>query len=241
MLSDIAYCVYTHSDCKDVWPIFFGQTNKYLDEKLDKFIFIDSGYKGNDIPSEYCRIEYDDRDSYTDRVHSCIARLKSKYVLHQHEDMFLYGKPDWDSIESYLFFLENGDYDAVRLIKSGEMGGRKILEDLVEVPIGSNCNFVLQPTIVNRLRMLELFEGVQGENIWDFEVKVQNVCRKKSFRSLYADTSSVRIGNHYESVVYPYVATAIVKGKWNTREYERVLFETLKEYNIDIGDRGEVD
>ena len=45
--------------------------------------------------------------------------------------------------------------------------------------------------------------------------------------------------SHWDSKVYPYVATAIVKGKWNYSEYESELSSLHKEYNVDKNIRGE--
>ena len=36
---------------------------------------------------------------------------------------------------------------------------------------------------------------------------------------------------HFDSLVYPYIATAIVKGKWNFQEYPE-LKKLLDSYNI---------
>jgi hypothetical protein len=45
---------------------------------------------------------------------------------------------------------------------------------------------------------------------------------------------------HWDSDVYPYVATAVVKGKWSYSEYVDELTELLGEYEIDPDVRGKV-
>ena len=45
--------------------------------------------------------------------------------------------------------------------------------------------------------------------------------------------------HHWDSSIYPYFATAIVKGKWYTSDYPH-LREVLQDYNIDVSLRGEV-
>jgi hypothetical protein len=57
----------------------------------------------------------------------------------------------------------------------------------------------------------------------------------------------VKLGNeikrgvyHCDSIVFPYIATAINKGKWNTSEYKKELDILFKEYNINPNMRGEV-
>ena len=60
---------------------------------------------------------------------------------------------------------------------------------------------------------------------------------KRFLDSLYADID-VKIGGHFESEVYPYVATGVVKGKWNVSEYPTVLDRIFTDYNIDPSIRG---
>ena len=43
---------------------------------------------------------------------------------------------------------------------------------------------------------------------------------------------------HYDSLVFPYIATAINKGKWNYNEYQKELDELFTEYEINPFERG---
>ena len=43
---------------------------------------------------------------------------------------------------------------------------------------------------------------------------------------------------HWDSKTFPYIATAIVKGKWNLSEYKQELGMILSSYKIDLGARG---
>ena len=52
------------------------------------------------------------------------------------------------------------------------------------------------------------------------------------------ESLNFRGGNHYDSNVYPYIATALVRGKWNINEYPNELGNILKNYNIEINKRG---
>jgi hypothetical protein len=44
--------------------------------------------------------------------------------------------------------------------------------------------------------------------------------------------------NHYDSSIYPYIATALVRGKWNLSEYNFELKPLLEKYKIEINLRG---
>ena len=43
---------------------------------------------------------------------------------------------------------------------------------------------------------------------------------------------------HYDSTIFPYIATAINKGKWNMSEYSKELDFLFKEYNVNPFERG---
>jgi hypothetical protein len=53
----------------------------------------------------------------------------------------------------------------------------------------------------------------------------------------YADEPK-RGQSHYDSSIFPYIASALVGGKWNLREYEQELVELIDKYKIDIEIRG---
>ena len=46
-LSDLALLTYTHTACKDVWPVYFGQLKKYLPEDISSFVL------SNDVGPEF--------------------------------------------------------------------------------------------------------------------------------------------------------------------------------------------
>jgi hypothetical protein len=72
-----------------------------------------------------------------------------------------------------------------------------------------------------------------------FEWNANDVCLKLGFESLFAFHGEARRGMyHYDSSVFPHIATALVKGLWNTREYKE-MSPLLQEYNIDSSIRGE--
>jgi hypothetical protein len=62
------------------------------------------------------------------------------------------------------------------------------------------------------------------------ENKIKGLC--------HYDNEPKRGGNHYDSNVYPYIATALVKGKWIMSEYSNELTPILNSNNININKRG---
>ena len=94
--------------------------------------------------------------------------------------------------------------------------------------------FSIQPTIIKKETFANIFENKQF-NIWEFEDKINHVDLHFMSKVGYERKRGLY---HYDSTVYPYIATAINKGKWNVSEYQEELNPIFEEYNINPFDRG---
>ncbi len=229
--------LYTHTDVKDVWPLFFDQTNKYLGD-FGKSIIVNKD--DENIPNEYVRYLYDDTKNYIDRNIQTLSLVDDEFVLFQHEDMFLYGTPNIQKIEEYTDYLSKSDMSFVKLIRGGEQVGEsdEKLPELKKITSKFDYIFAIQPTIWKTKKLLEVFKNTKGNTIWEFEWNAQTTCREKNIYGWYVDDNARKRGKaHWDSVTYPYVATAIIKGRWNS-EYIYELYQLLLEYKIDPMKRG---
>ena len=81
-----------------------------------------------------------------------------------------------------------------------------------------------------------IFLNVPGDNIWEFESNTSNKYLDNliSLCSFNKDFDKKRGKYHYDSSVFPYVCTAVIKGKWNFKEYKKELYEIFynKKFNI---------
>ena len=76
-------------------------------------------------------------------------------------------------------------------------------------------------------------------NIWDLEVKSQKVVKKIQLAAAFSYRAGRRRGlHHFDNDVYPYIATAIGKGRWNLGEYGDELRPMLERAQIDPSKRG---
>ena len=83
--------VYTHTDMKDVWPMFFGQLKKYIG---DTKVYVAVNEDDTQI-SDYIRIIYDDTKQYTERWKDILDKVEEETFMFMHEDMILFDKIDW--------------------------------------------------------------------------------------------------------------------------------------------------
>jgi hypothetical protein len=231
--------LYTHTDYKDVWPMIFGQTNKYL-SSYNKIIFVDRFDES--INSDYKQIYYDDKLSYTDRMKSCLEKVTDEIVLFFHEDMPLYEEPDHEILGQFASLVKSGKADFIRLIKAGV--------DETFIPSGVHPNLVLcsddslfsiQPTITTTKKLKDIFSDFPNLNIWQFESNVSESCIRRNYKNCYMASKEFETKRgiyHWNSEVFPYIATAIVKGRWNCAEYNLELNQMFETYDIDKGKRG---
>ena len=70
----IPLVVYTHTDMKDVWPMFFGQLKKYIG---DTKVYVAVNEDDTQI-SDMIRIIYDDSNSYTQRWNEILEQISKK-------------------------------------------------------------------------------------------------------------------------------------------------------------------
>jgi hypothetical protein len=172
-----------------------------------------------------------------------LEKLKHfKYIIFDHEDMFLFSKPDLKILSSYYKLIKDGTYDSIRLIKDShsEVTRSKFDRSLYEISLNSKWVFSIQPSIWN----LEKFKAVLNENLhsdpWELENKSQEVVKKMKLKIAYSHDKSKKRGQyHFDNRIYPYVATAIIKGKWNMSEYSKELKKVFNEYLINPKLRGE--
>lgn len=238
-MKNLAYIFYSHSSYSDLWKLFFGQEKRFVPGSLAKYAFVDQA--NNNVPDRYKVCLYDDVNHYRQRLLQCLESIAEPYLLFQHEDMVLYDYPQWERIESLLSLLSD-DIDWIKLIRGGRQQGRDY--DSKKFPgvklLESNHQYIfaVQPTLFKKSSLIKLLEKSPGNTIWDFETKAQQVCRQLGIKACYVDDKGQKRGKyHWDSLIYPYIATAIVKGKWN-REYRRLIESLSKEYGIDLSKRG---
>jgi hypothetical protein len=221
--------VYTHTDMKDIWPMFFGQLKKYIG---DTKVYVAVNEDDTQI-SDYIRIIYDDKKEYTERWKEILDKIEEETFMFMHEDMILFDKLNFQMLEKYIGYVSNEVVDSVKLI----LAGSEFQSSSIDTTLVTNeySKFSIQPTIIRKSIFKEKVNSVSSLNIWQFEEAI----------SITGKDFMVKIGGerkrgiyHYDSLVFPYIATAINKGKWNLNEYTKELNPMFEEYNINPFERG---
>jgi hypothetical protein len=234
------FFIHTHTDCKDIWPAFFGQLNKYF-LKYEKNIIVN---KPDSFLSGFNVITYDQSLQYTSRIKEALRSFGDDIILFTHEDMIPYREPLYDVLEEYCDLIKSNKVDFIKLLKCMDIPGdynfkiSDIHANLALCP--KQYSFTIQPTLCKASKLLDVFSSCAPTNIWDFEAKVYsiftNFVHDKCFMSSFNEEKKRGLA-HWDSEVYPH-GNMIFKGKWTYNEYPSEIDYLCKEYGIDYKNRG---
>jgi hypothetical protein len=238
-MDNISFVTYTHENASDVWEPYFDSLDKYS-ATIKSYCLSN---KVTDRFSKHSFIEYDDNKNYSQEFIKALEGLKEDYFIYMQEDFILYDFVNLEKIKNYINTLENSKFSFIRLIKCGNVTETNVTEDLYLITElnrlhGSINSFSMQPTIWKKKDFIELYKKTNSHRFGETWQHI-DAMNKLKINGLYAYNGENKRGaNHFDSSVFPYIATAIVKGKWNTLEYKKELKVIFDKYSIDPNARG---
>jgi hypothetical protein len=234
MVTQIAY---TNSNCSDLWKMFIDQNQKHTEMQLclttDEFPEENYNLESDNV------IIYSNTDPYYKVWVDAAEKFGGDYFIYLQEDFILYADVNQKKIDEYATFLKNNpEYSFVRLLKSGQLNDVRVAPNLFEIESTNINAFSMQATIWRTTDYILLMNMVQDAK-WLENSKYSEAMTQLGMKGVYHyDGEPKRGGNHWDNNIYPYVATALVRSKWNLKEYNAELGKILTEYNIDINKRG---
>ncbi|NLR75016.1 hypothetical protein [Leeia aquatica] len=237
---NICHLTFSHTDCADVWRLYFSQMHAHFSVGLKHFVAVNE--KSGDLPENVTALLYDEKHPYPQRLMSSLEALVDyDYVFFDHEDMFLYASPDYKKLAKYYELMRQEQFDHIRLIKGGDCIYEPVpsCPSLYALSLKSKWIFSIQPSFWRRTVLMDVLKANLAVNIWDLEVNSQKVVKRMGLRAAFSYRAGKRRGlHHFDNDVYPYIATAIGKGKWNLGEYGTELEPLLEMHHIDPAQRG---
>lgn len=246
-MNNIALVIDTNSRYSDVWTPCFGRLKKFFPSTIKKYVCVDEEFEQRkhtvcSIPDEFTTILYDDNQTYRNQFLSCLQQIEEEFILYTSEDYILFDFADEEKIKYILDVLSKCDSSFVKLTKGPEETFPYNGYDKLFIIDPSSQNFFAQQAAIWRTKdFLHIFEASPPSNgRMEQEPGGSEVCRSIGLTKglQYYDLEQKRGLFHYDSSVFPHIATAVVKGKWNMREYPSELLEVFDEYKIDINIRG---
>ena len=235
---DILRVTHTHTDCLDVVKLYEDGMTQFFPYTWPHIYLVNKEFPSS-MGSKFHL--YNEAESYPSRWLSFLKAIKTEYIFLDHEDMFLYEQCDSNAMSRVIgsFIANDGDY--LRFIKSDQSNYFLVegSKDLYKLKNSSKWIFSIQPSIWKRKALIDVLEKNPDVDVWQLEVKSQKVVKKLNIQSYFTHRNGVKRGlHHFDSEIYPYVATAIGKGKWNLTEYGEKLFPLFIKFKLDPSVRG---
>ena len=227
-LKSVALLTYSHSSYKDVLDIYFTQLTKYFPQ-IKGYLLIDK--LASVIPLNHEVVYYDDDFSYYKHCLNAITAIEEDYLIYMQDDYFFFSEPNLNVLNESLSRLKSDNLDFIRFIRTGDMDN--LSNDLFHnIPQKSKYLFSTQATLWRKKSLFKLltnaYEKYKYDNIWESEVRLNELAQKLNLKGAFLYNNGNKRGkNHWDSNDFPYIATAIVKGKWNFQEYKNELMEIL--------------
>jgi hypothetical protein len=238
-MNNITLFTYTHSNCKDLWPIYF--------DLLDKHAHTFKSLVVSDITTdEYTKhkfVSYKDKN-YCEEIADIVEnKINSEYLIYMQEDFFLYDDVNIEELNYVKSFLDETSVSYTRLIKCGDVTNYKIKDKIywVQTPDqhhNSVTSVSFQPTLWKTKDFVQVYRNTSYTKFQEGLEFAMAMNKLNYYATYYFNNEPKRGMMHWDSSIFPYIATAIVKGKWNMGEYEKELKPILDEWNIDVSVRG---
>jgi hypothetical protein len=233
-MQNLTLVTYTHSKASDVHDTYFNRVEKYFG--INNHVVL------CDVNISYPGLKmfiYDNEEKYYKQMVDALKMVDTDYVIYSQEDYILFDYVNKSKIKDLINILENdGEVSFIRLINSG-INFNKIdyNNELFYLDKHNEYYFSTQITIWKTKDLIEMFETSKVETIWDEPLNSKFLMDLGKV-GLCVKEKGDKVGGHFNSSVYPYIATAIVKGKWNYSEYKEDLDLVFNEFGIDKEKRG---
>jgi len=231
---NITLLTYTHSKVSDLHKPYFDRIKKYFNPSYE-IILCDKEIQYDGLTTYI----YDDNSKYYEQMINGLNQVNTEYVIYSQEDYILFDYVNKDKINKLISVLDKDkNISFIRLIYSGiDFDIKQYNDELFYLNPDHMYYFSTQITIWRRNDLLDMFTHSKCKTIWD-EPKNSIYLKQLGKIGLCVNQKGEKVGNHYNSSIYPYIATAIVKGKWNDSEYGEKLLPIYSEYKINKKNRG---
>lgn len=227
--------VNTNSAYSDLWPMFFGQLSTFTRDSV--YVFTD---KEEGLPDWVTPVLYNPDEQFRTQYLRCLERVNEKNILYLNDDYIIYDKVNTEKLNELSSLLSDADF--VRLTR-GDNIGSQVSENLFELDKNQPFFYSQTASLWRIESLLDVHRltpdsHIAGKGI-QFEELANETVKKMAIKGLvYYNGEPKRGMAHYDSSIFPYIASAIVRGKWNLKEYFTELMPIFDRYRIDPNIRG---
>lgn len=233
-MENISLLTYTHSNCTDVHKIYFDSIGDFF-KNITHYTLTNEQIDDD----RTIQVIYDDNSDYYEQMLQGLSKIKTDYLIYSQEDYILYDEVNLSLLNDYVKLLDNNkDVMFLRLISAGLHGNEPDYnENFVIIDSDNEYLFSTQITLWRKESLEQMFRLSKSKYIYD-EPKNSPYLKQLNGLGLCTKLKGNMVGNHFNSLIYPYTAVAILRGKWNFSQYGEILEKLLNKYNIDKNKRG---
>jgi hypothetical protein len=242
MIKDFCVIINTVSSCSDIWEMLVNQLNiNFPNQKV--YVFTDENsplFEGFEV------VIYDKNLDFRTQYLNCLKHVKESTCLNMNDDYILYEKVNVDEISKLVDVIKNDDkISFVRVAKGYNNTNDEYTKNLYYLSLDQEFFYSQTTAIWKKDILLRIHQDSpkssigRKDNLPQLEVVANNVCRKLKLSGLYYyNNEPMRGSAHYDSSIFPYIASALVAGKWNIKEYPKEMEELVSKYKINLNNRG---
>lgn len=220
-LGDLSLVTYSHNEYREITRVFYESVEEHFNCFKRRYLI--SNMYNHKFAEQAEQVIYNEAENYVDRLIQGLVQVESDYILFCHEDMVLTGQPSMRHVQDAFQLVKSGRLDYFSFARGGIQVGTPIL-GLKSVNKYLNWLspwiFSIQPSIWNKRSLISLLQHHRGMGIWEFEAAAQKTFRKKGLRGGFSRKKGRKRGSlHWDTPLFPFIATLVVKGELNWKEY----------------------
>ena len=194
----------------------------------------------------YNVVIYNKKLDFRTQYLTSLKEVKESFCLNMNDDYILYDDVNISEITKLVNVLKTDEkISFVRVAKGYNTTDDVYSENLYYLSLSQDFFYSQTTAIWKRDVLIRIHQDSpkssigRKDNLPQLEVVANNVCRKLKLSGLYYYNNEPKRGSaHYDSSIFPYIASALVAGKWNLKEYPLEMNELITKYNINTNDRG---
>lgn len=237
-----ALIINSHSSNLECLNIYFFCLEKHIDLNLFENIYLFFDKNLQNAPSFLKVIVYNEKDCFRDQMIFCLQQVKEKILLYSNEDYLFYEKPKIEKIHKILNKLENSNFSFIKFVHTNIDSNIEIEKNFYLIDKTCENNFSQALSFWKTSDLLNIHIkcpvseiGKKGDTSSHLEIEAKTICKQLNISGLcYYNNEPQRGFFHYDSEIFPHVASALNRGEWNTKEYPEInkikieFFNSLK-------------
>lgn len=238
---DKALIVNSHSSNIECLKLFFKCMERYIGQDYfsNIYLFIDeSDYASPDYVTD---VYYNPNDNFRDQMVFCLGHVKEEILLYSNEDYLFYETANLDLANQLVDELVSSDLSFIKFCHTDletykEYKPKLLLIDKsCENTYSQTLTFWKTKDIINIHNHCPPSEiGAKGDIFGHLEVVAKQVCRNLNIKGVcYYNNEPKRAGVHFDTEVFPHIASAIGRGGRWTTIYPKELEKIMEKFNED--------